>query len=225
MKRGSKPKGKIKIKWSPDFAYAIGLLVTDGCVVSDGLHISFVSKDLEQVENFNKCFGISGKIGENIAGHKKSYTHRVQFGDVNFVKFLSSIGIGPAKSKTISKIDVPPQYFFDYLRGCFDGDGSIYSYWDPRWKSSFMFYLSFASASQVHVDWLRSEMFQRLGIMGHVTKAKNESTIQLKYAKTDSLKIIEKIYYSDDVICLSRKRLKILEILAIVNGLKPLHQA
>jgi hypothetical protein len=26
-KRGQKPKGKIKIKWSANFAYAIGLLI------------------------------------------------------------------------------------------------------------------------------------------------------------------------------------------------------
>jgi hypothetical protein len=29
-KMGPKPKGKVKIKWSANFAYAIGLLTTSG---------------------------------------------------------------------------------------------------------------------------------------------------------------------------------------------------
>ena len=53
-KRGTKPRGKIEIKWSPDFAYVIGLIATDGCLSTNGRHVIFVSKDLEQVENFKK---------------------------------------------------------------------------------------------------------------------------------------------------------------------------
>lgn len=52
---------------------------------------------------------------------------------------------------------IPGKYFFDYLRGCFDGDGCFYSYWDPRWRSSHMFYLEFISASKNHIDWLQKK--------------------------------------------------------------------
>ena len=37
---------RIKIEWSPEFAYAIGLIVTDGSLSKDGRHINFSSKDL-----------------------------------------------------------------------------------------------------------------------------------------------------------------------------------
>jgi len=50
-KRGVKPKGKVNIKWSPNFAYAIGLLVTDGNLSPDGYHLNLTSKDLEQIKN------------------------------------------------------------------------------------------------------------------------------------------------------------------------------
>ena len=62
-KRGPKPKGKVKIKWSGNFAYAIGLLATDGCLSPDGRHITLTSKDLDQLETFMKCVGIKNKIG------------------------------------------------------------------------------------------------------------------------------------------------------------------
>lgn len=218
-KRGPKPKGKVKIRWSSDFAYAIGLIVTDGNLSQpkQGSRISFVSKDIEQIENFKKCLGIDTKIGAHNSGSSADKSYRVQFKDVSFYIFLNSIGIFPAKSKTIAGIRIPKKYFFDYLRGCFDGDGSIYSYWDKRWKSSFMFYVSFISASKNHIDWLQDEIYKHLLIKGHITKDGKGSTLQLKYAKADSLKIINKMYKGKRVTCLSRKKLKIIKILAIVG--------
>ena len=143
-KRGIKPIGRTKIKWSSNFAYAIGLIVTDGNLSKEGNRITFVSKDIEQIENFNKSLGINIKVGIHRSGSTSSTAYRLQFRDVLFFEFLNNIGIFPVKSKTIKKIKIPKKYFFDYLRGCFDGDGSVYSYWDKRYKSSFMFYLSFS---------------------------------------------------------------------------------
>ena len=216
-KRGSKPKGKIECVWSPDFAYAIGLIVTDGCLSSDGRHISFVSKDKEQINNFMQCLNLKVKIGTT-AGYKNKKVFRVQFGDVIFYRFLQSIGLSQAKSKILGKIDVPRKFFFDFLRGIFDGDGYSYSYWDPRWKSSFMFYAGFVSASVKHVKWLRKVIQTRLGLKGHITiPRKGASCYQLKYAKKESLVLFKKIYKRNSAICLSRKRLKIEKTLAIVG--------
>lgn len=208
--------GKVKIRWSANFAYAIGLLVTDGCLYGDYRHMSLTTKDLEQAENFRKCLGLTVKIGLKSRGasKEKKYYH-VQFGDVLFYEFLQSIGLTPAKSKTIGEVQVPDEYFFDYLRGCFDGDGSFYSYWDPRWRSSHMFYVIFVSASKEHVKWLRHTLKERAGVDGHITDDGKKSTQQLKYAKKEALVIIEKMYYNSRVVCLGRKRAKVKKALAI----------
>ncbi|OGI69097.1 hypothetical protein A3A09_00715 [Candidatus Nomurabacteria bacterium RIFCSPLOWO2_01_FULL_42_20] len=213
--RGTKPKNKVKIKWSPKFAYAIGLLVTDGNLSSDGRHIVFVSKDIEQIKNFLKSLKIKVKIGKTSSGYDGNFSHRVQFGDVIFYKYLESMGLSPAKSKIIGAIDVPDKYFFDFLRGCFDGDGCFYSYWDPRWRSSHMFYVEFVSASLDHIEWLRQELKKRTGVFGHITKDGRKITYQLKYAKKESLEIIKKMYYNPQVVCLSRKKVKIKKALII----------
>lgn len=209
-KRGPKPKGKVMIAWSPDFAYAIGLIASDGNLSPDGRHITFTSKDIELANLFRNALNIHVRLGKK-AGRKeweKKY-HIVQFSDVLFYQFLLGIGITPNKSKTIGKIKVPPEYFFDFLRGSFDGDGSFYSYWDSRWKSSFMFYTVFVSASRRHIDWIQKELSTRLSVTGHITRDGKKSTCQLKYAKKESLKILEKVYYSGSVLCLSRKKRKI----------------
>ena len=49
----------------------------------------------------------------------------IQFGDRIFYDFLISLGITPAKSKTIASLKIPEKYFADFLRGCIDGDGDI----------------------------------------------------------------------------------------------------
>jgi hypothetical protein len=211
-----KPLRKTKIKWSPNFAYAIGLLTTDGNLSPDGRHMSLVSKDREQLENFRKCLGLKNKIGITSSGSGRDAL-RVQFGDVNFYRFLVQIGLMPNKTKILKKVDIPDRYFFDFLRGHFDGDGSSYSYWDPRWKSSYMFYVIFVSASKNHIVWLREIIRTFLNIKGHVTKSINDSAYQLKYAKRESLILLPKLYYDNRVVCLSRKRKKIERMVRLNN--------
>lgn len=211
-----KPLGKVKIKWSPEFAYAIGLLATDGNLSSDGRHINFTSKDRNLVKLFSKCLGVKNKIGKKARAKEriKKYFY-VQFGDVIFYKFLLSIGLMPKKSKRIDTLIIPDKYFFNFLRGHFDGDGTFYSYWDPRWKSSFMFYTVFISTSERHLRWLRAKLTKLLEIKGHIVKGINESVYHLRYAKRESLQLLPKLYYSNKVICLPRKMKKIKKALRI----------
>jgi intein-encoded DNA endonuclease-like protein len=212
MEKGRlKPKKVIDTKWSSNLAYAIGLLATDGCLVKHSTLIDLTSNDREQLLNFNKCIGINLKIGfKNSGSNHKSL--RVQIKNRKFYDFLLSINLTPAKSKTISEVKIPDKYFFDFLRGCFDGDGCFYSYWDKRWRSSFMFYTEFASASPKFILWLQDKVFKKIGIRGHVTNDRKGSTQQLKYAKSDSIKLLEHMYHSSNVVCLSRKRLKIAKV-------------
>ncbi len=221
---GRKPK-RAEVVWTPELAYAVGLMVTDGCLSGDGRHIIFVSKDREQLRNLVRAFGIKKvKVGYTVSGYTGKKTPRVQFGDVTLWRFLCGIGLMPNKTKVIADIRVPDELFFDFLRGHFDGDGSFFSYWDPRWKSSYLFYTSFVSASKKHIRWLREKIRQHTGVLGHVTRDKKKSAIQLKYAKRDSLTILRNLYHGRKVMCLSRKRLKIEKALRIIGERLSEHQ-
>lgn len=222
-KRGPKPKTE-EVKWSPMLAYAVGLIASDGCLSSNGRHLAFVSKDLEQIENIKKCLGLKVKIGIHRSGGRANSrtAHRVQWGDVSFYNFLLNIGITPRKSATIGALNVPDEYFFDFLRGSFDGDGSFYSYFDPRWKSSFMYYFSLTSASIAHINWLQKTLLRLLGVKGHISKTGGEGKTRnfianLRYAKKESLKVMTAMYSTRCRVHLSRKRLKIDRTLRIVG--------
>lgn len=214
-KPGPKPKGKVSREWSTDLAYAVGLIATDGSLSKDGRHIELTSKDKEQILTFKKCLGIEVKIGKKQSGYKKdSYSFRIQFGDVLFYQWLIDLGMNPNKSKTLGTLKIPDKYFFDFLRGCFDGDGSIYAYWDPRWESSYMFYLTFASASPDFLVWLQGTIHRLVGVMGKINSGGREVQ-QLRYAKEGTESLLEKMYYNDNVSHLKRKFTKAQKILRI----------
>ncbi|MCX6703436.1 MAG: hypothetical protein NTV02_01980 [Candidatus Zambryskibacteria bacterium] len=221
LKRGPKPKKIIDDTWRPDLAYAIGLLASDGCLSNNGLLIDLTSNDREQLENYSKCLGVSFKISEKSSGGGRR-SLRVQFKNRIFYDFLLSIGLTKKKSLTLGQLAIPEEYFFDFLRGCFDGDGCSYSYWDPRWKSSFMFYVGFTSASKNFIDWIREEIKNRIEINGHTTESKRKNhCYQIKYAKYEGIKLVQAMYKNKKCICLTRKKLKINECLGTM-GVPPL---
>ncbi len=212
------PKTIIKTDWSKKLAYAVGLITTDGNLSKDARHMTFVSKDLDLVKIFSKCLGINNKISLKRGGFTNSQLSSfVQFTNVKFYKFLLSIGLMPAKSKILKQIDIPNKYFFHFLRGHFDGDGTFYSYWDKRWKSSFMFYLSFASASLEHLVWLRSKINELLGLNGELKKLPYGGVYKLNYAKKEGGVILKKLYANSVGIRLDRKYKKVYNALVIAK--------
>ncbi len=221
--RGPKPRRK-GIVWSADFAYAVGLIASDGNLSPDGRHFTFVSKDKEQINNIKKCLGITAQESQRPYGKDWSgpLYYRLQWGDVTLYDFLLSIGLTANKSLTLGELKIPDQYFFDFFRGHLDGDGCFYSYYDPRWPASFMFYLTIVSASKAHISWIRKTLQRLLEIKGHVTSSKKHQHIsQLKYAKQESLILLKRLYEDPRAICLKRKRLKIITALRIVGKSLP----
>ena len=202
-----KPLGKVNCNWTPGLAYAIGLIATDGCLYNDGRHISLTSIDIDQIETFARILKLNNKVGlKNSSYYPGNNAYHFQFGDVIFYRFLESIGLTPRKSKTMPELKIPAVYFRDFLRGHLDGDGSTHSYYDPRWKSSFMLYTTFLSASEAHVRWLQKEIHNSCGIKGKITFG--GKVFRLRFAKNDSIVLYKFMYYSEGIPSLERKRTK-----------------
>jgi hypothetical protein len=202
-----KPLRKVNIKWCPDFAYAIGLIVTDGCLSGDGRHIELSSKDEEIIENFRKCLGIDNKIGRKArekSADKRYY--RIQFGDINFYNFLLSIGLEPAKSRTIGRLRIPAEYFRDFLRGCLDGDGNINIQRHPESMHP-QLRVRITSASKKFLIWLKVEIANNTDIKGGWIRPVIRAH-ELSYGKSDSVILLSYIYYDVQVRCLKRKYLR-----------------
>lgn len=198
--------GKVKIKWNCNFAYAIGVIATDGNLSPDLRHIHITSKDKEMILNCKKCLNLDNKIGMKARGGSKDKRYYIlQFGDRNFFEFLVSIGITPRKSKTIKEVIIPNVYFKDFLRGCIDGDGSITISKHP--ESSFLQYkIRLCSASKEFLAWilkLTKSLYEIKGGSIHIPK--KSSVYTLVFAKEDSIKLLKNIYNKNSI-SLSRKR-------------------
>ena len=197
-------------EWSPAIAYSVGLMASDGCLSKDGRHVDLTSVDIEQLKNFKKAISreipISKKSTGRVAVGQEAY--RVQFSDVAYYDFLIQVGLTPNKSKTISSLGVPDQYYSHFLRGLFDGDGSTYSYYDNRWKSSYMYYVTFASASRSFIDYLRETNARLFGV-GKGSVRVSPHVLILCYAKHDSRILYKALYANSDELFLNRKYVKL----------------
>lgn len=208
MRRYTKKK---EYHWSAPIAYSVGLMASDGCLSRDGRHIDLTSVDVEQLENF--CFALNRKVNISPKNHGRPdgvgrQGYRVQFSDVAYYDFLLEVGLTPHKSKTIGSLKVPTEYYNHFLRGLFDGDGSCYAYFDLRWKNSYMYYVTFVSASFEFMSYIQSMNMRLLGV-GKGSLHVYNSVCKLSYAKKDA-KVIYRAMYKDKVdFYLPRKYVKL----------------
>lgn len=101
-------------------SYIIGLIVSDGCITSNGEREYIVISLKEEY--------MIRKIRDLVCPTKKVYkdgnNFQVRWRNEKDIIFLKSIGIVPRKSLTIKWFEMTNMW--DYLRGVFDGDGSVY---------------------------------------------------------------------------------------------------
>ena len=203
------------IGWSPNVAYAVGIIATDGNLSARRGRLTVVSKDTDLLDTVRLCLQVTASIAPHTSGYGGPCYH-ISWTDRGFYDALLAIGLTPAKSRTLGAVMVPDEYFADFVRGCIDGDGSIITYVDRHntfKKPTYVYtrvYVSLVSASQRFIEWLRTSIRRLTGLSGEVTVRSGTSTRnelwRLRYAKRESLAILRWIYHASDVPCLGRKR-------------------
>ena len=204
--------------WNKQTAYSVGLIASDGCLLNDGRHIDLTSNDEKLLNTFSGTLGKKLKIGQK-KNSNGGQSYRVQFSDVAYYDFLLNAGLTPRKSHTIHKINVPDEYYKDFLRGVFDGDGTVYGYFDTRWPNSFMYYTSITSASIYFLEFLRSQN-KRLFNTSKGSVRKHTKASILAYAKKDSKILYEAMYTDCASNYLERKKAKFENFIALDNNVK-----
>ena len=100
----------------------------------------------------------------------------------------------PAKSKIISFPKVPADFLSHFIRGYFDGDGSVFlgRYWRKdrnKWKH--VFQVKFTSGSKQFLEGLRGSLGNRVkgGYLGE-----KKGGYELAFAQKDGLVLFEFMY-------------------------------
>lgn len=132
--------------WSPETSYVLGYITADGCIVVDkrrkknpfALNITSAEKD--HLHRIRKALSSTHKISEKSGGYSDT-AYQLQFRNPVICEDLIKLGILPRKTYNLNPIKVPEKYFSDFVRGFFDGDGTVYIYkvnGTPQIKASFV---------------------------------------------------------------------------------------
>tara|TARA_Y100000591_G_scaffold326589_1_gene349532 strand:+ start:236 stop:1456 length:1221 start_codon:yes stop_codon:yes gene_type:complete len=127
--------------WSSDMAYCLGVIYSDGNIYLGknhgnintnwtGCRLSIGQKDPEILENIKILMDCNAKLYEhkervNPSGIKSGKIYSIQINKAEIVRDLMALGLEPNKSMTMKFPEVPEQFQRHYIRGLWDGDGSI----------------------------------------------------------------------------------------------------
>lgn len=213
----------LKIVRSVDLWYTIGLIASDGNLSKDGRHICITSKDKEFLISIKTALHLNSKLGMKARSSKQEKMYSVlQFSDIALYKFLVSIGISPNKSLSMKTIDVPDDYFKDFLRGIIDGDGNI-NVWVHKTNRHMQWCLRITSGSPIFASWIHKKIQDHYCVTGKIYsykfKEKKNPIYIIKFGKVAAKIILQNIYYQN-CLSLERKFTKAQKCLRSKNGWK-----
>ena len=109
-----------------DKSYFLGLLYSDGCNNGSGFYVTLQGRDIDILYDFKKYIKYNGelKIIKNKTDSSENYISL----NISSIKLSSKLSeIGCNKNKTINAIfpNIPDELINHFIRGLFDGDGSI----------------------------------------------------------------------------------------------------
>lgn len=118
---------------SDEKAYWVGFIAADGCIYQykeenkqDILSIALAIKDIEHLRKFQQALQTNKPISIGKHGKNKQYQHAsLQVSSNKISVDLQRVGITPRKTYNVKWPTIPENLLPAYIRGYFDGDGTI----------------------------------------------------------------------------------------------------
>lgn len=192
-------------------AYWLGFIAADGCVYQRDKGGSILSfnlniRDKNHLEKFLKAIDSSAIIKERKGsgfGENTTIAH-LEINSTLMVKNLKEYGIIPKKSLVlkppIGKIE--EKYYLSYIKGYFDGDGSIY-------ESSTNFVIGFCGTYEM-LKWIKNQ----LSLNNKLEKRFNDNKNSFYFRIGGTHKVLETLqkFYFTSKISLDRKEKLVLKL-------------
>jgi len=202
-------------------AYVLGFFAADGCLTKNpkrqNYYIEFVSTDLDVLEKIKQALKSQHKISSRKRDSRWKQCYRLQIGSKKVFTDLLKLGFTQNKSNTMSLPEIAIEYFGDFLRGYFDGDGCIsFGIYKRKNRPSGqkLITIRFTSGSERFLIQLKNKIAEVCRISGGFTYKKQRGGYELVYSNLDTLKILRYIYQCKNCIYMNRKYNKSMEILA-----------
>ena len=198
---------------SNEKAYWLGFLAADGCVFErvsspkksqggDCVILSISRKDKEHLVKFQSFLQGNFEIKDflqNVGFSKNSEMSKIVINSKEMVQDLKDKGIVPRKSLVLKKPNTPSQFYFPYILGYFDGDGSIFQTQQGEFGISF-------TGTKETLEWINSLLKMAKGIE-QKSSLKGKNTFYLRCGGTHKpYFVLQRLYASvDSTVPLQRK--------------------
>ena len=195
---------------SQEKAYFLGFLSADGFSFQNTVGIDIGIEDVCLLEKFKKNFNFPQKI---------EYTNRnsvrIRFNSKNFVEKLKKYHIIPNKSKFHKFPEIPKVYTRHFIRGYFDGDGSIGHHKVQTEYGYRKDYIIKFIGTDLFCESLKDILKEGLNIDSSLqyieSKDKNYLYATISFGKKSALKKLFEYMYTESNIYLERKYITFLE--------------
>ena len=208
-------------KWSNEMAYVLGFLYADGNITdadssSRTQYIKFSNKEKGIIKKIKSVLKAEHPIhlqpsrtSVDKSGHlyRSSDSFYLRIGSKRMFADLIKLGLMAGKSKIMKFPPIPSQYLSHFIRGYFDGDGSIHIEKKGNINGKLIIkkvQTIFSSGSKVFLQDLSNILAEVL----NVRKAKiykGDGDFQIKYFLRDSVKIFKFMYKNSYNLFLKRK--------------------
>lgn len=202
---------------SKDKAYFLGFIYADGFITkrSQGQNIlGLTLAEIEPIDKFKKYIQTDKKVGyyKKSNGYSdKSYEYKLALISDKLVSDIEKLGVVERKTLTLTFPDIREDLIPHFIRGYFDGDGSVFLYKDSREEYSYNEYLgiNICGTKEFLVALTKHLPFLEEGQCIYKEKRRETNCWNLKMiSNIRSLELYHYMYKDCDDLYLSRKREK-----------------
>jgi len=135
--------GETRVGWSPAMAYVLGVFYADGCLTVGKAGYLSASISQKEPELLEKCLALmkcDAPLNYNPNNSPVGGLYTFAINHQNVCRDLVALGLHPRKSRTLQFPDMPSALLRHFIRGCWDGDGSVckLSERPSGWRASYV---------------------------------------------------------------------------------------
>lgn len=202
---------------SKDKAYFLGFIYADGFITkpSQGQNIlGLTLAEIEPIDKFKKYIQTNKKVGyykKTNSYSNKSYEYKLALNSDKLVSDIEKLGVVERKTLTLTFPNLREDLIPHFIRGYFDGDGSVFLHKDSRKEYSYNEYLgiNICGTKEFLVALTKHLPFLEEGQCIYKEKRRETNCWNLKtISNIRSLELYHYMYKDCDDLYLSRKREK-----------------
>lgn len=202
---------------SEEKAYWLGFIYADGYVGDDRFNNLVLSSiDKEHIVKFKETIKFTGQLRVGSGGYPGSGENLIiNFSSAKMTSDLRNKGLYPGKSTTMESFPELEDFLIrHFIRGYFDGDGSVYSSRNTSYHKGKMYEYQIPTVSIIGTKPFIEELSNHLVFKNRIRKSKSKNMVYLEYSKKEDIPNIFQYLYNDSTVYMERKFNKFKELLA-----------